>query len=721
MALGETTGDELNLRAYVDVLRRRWWIVVAVTPAAAAVALMVSLTLAPVYQSSATIAVDRTGSRLSLSADLPVPAHQSPIETFIEIARSRSVAEMAARRLGVRPSEIREAARDIQGRIRITRVRGADIIRIEGKAATAGKAASTANAVADSLLAWHVEMRRTQASASRAFIESQLQAGLISELIKAEEALSQYKAKPGQAAISEQTTLAVEKIAEFEAQRRVNAAERQGVEAALRQANATLLGQTPTIPLSVVTMEDPVSTELRQELAKLEIDRATLLDQFTPSHPQVKSTEARLAEVMSRLRDLAARQAASSTVSLNPVHQEILGRVTALRLEREALIAKERAMRAIVDRYVDDARSLPVGEMELARLSREFKIAEQTYLLLSQRLQEAKLAEASVVGDLRVVDRAIPPLRSTWPRHTANTVLAGFVGLIAGIAAAFIFEVLDATFKTPQEVGRALGLAVLATIPLRRQNGNKESRGQIAIATALHPRSPFAEAFRHLRTSLLYSSPDRPLRRILITSAGPAEGKGTVATNLAVGFAQMGRRVWLMECDLRRPVLTEVFQPRTPYGLSELLVDGLPVEDVLQNTTIANLFFLPGGTVPPNPAELLGSAKMRALLASDGREDALLVLDAPPVLPVTDSEVLAPMVDGVVLVVHLGKTPRAAAREARDHLTRVGARLLGVVVNGVPIEARRHGYYSSYYLQDEESGNGRKTKTKTGAKTGGSE
>ncbi|MCL6649835.1 MAG: CpsD/CapB family tyrosine-protein kinase [Chloroflexi bacterium] len=240
------------------------------------------------------------------------------------------------------------------------------------------------------------------------------------------------------------------------------------------------------------------------------------------------------------------------------------------------------------------------------------------------------------------------------------------------------------------------------TIPLiRRRRNDKDSR---PLLTTSHPRSPFAEAFRHLRTNLLYLSPDRPLRLLLVTSPGPEEAKSTVAVNLAAAMAQAGRRVWLVEADLRKPALAWTLGPEGTLGLTDLLVDGVPVDRALQGTEVDNLWFVPSGTIPPNPAELLGSQKMRALLEeARGGADAV-VIDAPPVLPVTDAAVLAPNVDGVLLVVWLGHTPREAARRARERLAAVGARVVGVVVHGVEA-GRRDGYYyySRYYGPEEKA------------------
>jgi len=270
------------------------------------------------------------------------------------------------------------------------------------------------------------------------------------------------------------------------------------------------------------------------------------------------------------------------------------------------------------------------------------------------------------------------------------------MSIMLGTAAVYTLESLDTTFKTPEEAGEYLGLPVLATIPLWKdaEKSNKRN-GEIPLITGEHRRMPFAEAFRHLRTSLLYLSPDRPLRTVQVTSAGPGEGKSTVSANLAIALSEMDKKVWLVECDLRKPHLALGFQPSTEFGLSELLVDGLTVDQAVHKTAIENLWLVPSGHTPPNPAELLGSRKMRAFLSGEHDGAEIIVLDSPPLLPVTDAAILAPAVDGVLLVVDLRRTYRDAARRARQQLEVVGARVLGVVVNGML--SNRRGYYAPYY------------------------
>ncbi|MCL6553189.1 MAG: polysaccharide biosynthesis tyrosine autokinase [Firmicutes bacterium] len=730
--------DEPGLRDYLSVLTRRWYLMAATTVVALAVAIGFSLGTPPVYRGQATVVVDRGSASFGLTADLTGISQQAFVDTLAELVKSRAVAEQALERLQV-PDEARPAAlRQLQAGLKVRRVRNADLIVIEAEGATPAAAASSTNALAEALLDWHVGSRRRQASAGRQFIEEQV-AAVGRELRAAEEALARYKVQGGQVSLSEQSTLAVTKLAEFEAQRRAAAAERQGVEASLRQARAALARQAPTVPASFVEGEDPVVAQIRGELAKLELDLVGLQRQFTDRHPQVLATRARIEEAKARLRRQAGRTLLSQEFAANPLRADLAGQIIKLEVERQALAAREAALAAVVGQYARDVRDLPPKEVALARLTRDFKVAEETYLLLSQKLQEARIAESQVVGDLRIVDRATPPEVPVRPRPVRTALFGALLGLMVGVGAAFVQEALDTTFRTPDEAARVLGLPLLGAIPRlatvpadngRRGafrfggwRGSRQARatprpaggndgagrsparggGQPAdvttplLMTAQRRRSPFAEAFRHLRTNLLYLSPDRPLRTLLVTSTGAEEGKSVVAANLAVALAIGGRRTWIVEADLRKPELAWAFQPASTRGLSDVLVEGTAPERALAPTQVENLSFLPAGTLPPDPAELLGSQRMRAFLAHAREQADVVVIDAPPVLPVSDAVALAPHVDAALLVVDLERTPREAARRAVDQLRAVGARVAGVVVNNVPASGRGYYYYAAYY------------------------
>jgi len=297
---------------------------------------------------------------------------------------------------------------------------------------------------------------------------------------------------------------------------------------------------------------------------------------------------------------------------------------------------------------------------------------------------------------LTLMEPALASNSPISPRTTNNMMLAAAVGLILAVGAALLLEYLDDTIKTSDDVESALKLVPLGSL-IRMAGRGYEGK----LITAEHPRSPISEVYRVMRTNLQYSTLDKPARTLLVTSASPVEGKSVTAANLAVVLAQAGLRTVLVDSDLRRPSLHKIFRLPNQHGLSNaLLQPEASLNGHVQPTELENLHVLTSGPIPPNPTELLGSRKMQALLEHLKGESDVVVLDSPPALVVTDANVLASQVDGVVLVTDAGRTRRDVAERACDTLRKVGGNILGAVVNRVPVRTSGTHYYYYYYSRD---------------------
>jgi succinoglycan biosynthesis transport protein ExoP len=304
--------------------------------------------------------------------------------------------------------------------------------------------------------------------------------------------------------------------------------------------------------------------------------------------------------------------------------------------------------------------------------------------------------------ELVVVEPAAEPLEPVSPRKLSNTLVAAMVGFLLVSGIVFLIEYLDDTIKTPEDVNRALGLNTLGTI-------GRLAKREDELVVAAQPFSPLAEAFRVLRTNVRFSSMDRPLQTLLVTSPNLAEGKSNTTANLAVAMAQAGLSVLAVDADLRRPRLHQLFDldlheegagESSLGGLTGSLLEGC-TDGRLQPTQVENLRVLPSGELPPNPAEMVSSQHMQKLLHELTQQVDVVLIDSPPVLPVADATALAQAVDGVLLVLEAGKTRRQAARHAMESLRQVGANLVGVVLNAVPT------HRGSYYYYHETYGDGR--------------
>jgi capsular exopolysaccharide synthesis family protein len=298
-----------------------------------------------------------------------------------------------------------------------------------------------------------------------------------------------------------------------------------------------------------------------------------------------------------------------------------------------------------------------------------------------------------------VVDQAELPTKPYKPNKRLNLLLAAVVGLFLGVGIAFFFEYLDNTIKTPEDVEQLIRLPSFGMVPEisseRRKRLESGAAYPVELITYAHPKSMLSEAYRNIRTSILLSFSEKPPKKIVITSANPAEGKTTTVINTAIALSQTGAKVIVVDSDMRKPRIHNIFNEENGIGLSNFLSGDGDLRSIIKKTVIPNLFYIPSGPIPPNPSELIGAGLFKNMMESLGKGFDHIVLDSPPVLGFADSIILSTNVDGVILVTVGGKTPRETLQRAKEVLQQVNAKILGVVINRVNIQRSDYGYY--YY------------------------
>ncbi len=346
------------------------------------------------------------------------------------------------------------------------------------------------------------------------------------------------------------------------------------------------------------------------------------------------------------------------------------------------------------------ARQIADTQTQIAGLQNKLTTLQANYAALLSNTQKGAL------NSINVVEPAALPRVPVGPNKLATILLAAAIGFALAAGAAYLLEYLDDSLKNPEEVQKTLQLTTLGAIPLMKADAEAE------LAALSDGQSPGAEAYRVLRTNLQFAEVERPLGTLMVTSPSPGEGKTRTAANLAAAMAQASRRVVLVDGDLHRPRLHRVFGLRNNAGLTTALLPGSHdgLEDLLQETSVPGLHVLTSGPLPPNPAELLGSTRMRQLLA-DLRERAdVIVLDSPPVTALSDAAILATQVDGVLLVLDVERTRREIATRALEALRRVQARVVGALLNRMPVSGSDYYYYYHYQysgVHDQDSASAR--------------
>jgi succinoglycan biosynthesis transport protein ExoP len=549
--------------------------------------------------------------------------------------------------------------------------------------------ARLANAHAQAYI-YHGLARRTQASeGAQGFLQESL--GELKERVEqSEAALNRYRQSMGIISLDDKENIVVERLADLNKRLTEAEADRIGIESQVRLIRTRRYESLPAVLNSA-----PIHT-LTAQAAQLENEYANLATIFKPGHP-------RLNQLQAQLKDTRRLQ-----------KEEIQKVVEGINSSYLAAAAKEKQLRTKMEEQKTAALRLKNTAVEYAVLAREVDTNRQLYDSVLQRMKEMGVSAELRASSVFVIDEAEQPRAPSSPKIRQSLLLAALLGLIGGVGVAFLREHLNNTLKTPQEVERYLRLPNLSIVPdfvslnWRRYAAPQipshlPAGGENGLGLSHHPLFVVTEAYRTLRTAILLSRAEESPKIILFTSATHSEGKTATVINTAIVFAQLGVKVLVIDADLRRPSCHQVLGVQRRPGLTELLTGLGESQEFIQSTNTADLFLLSGGSAPPNPAELVGSRKMRETLASLREHYEYILIDSSPVIPVSDAVLLSTMVDGVVLVVDSRQPPKQVVRDARTRLSFAQAKILGTVLNRVDFRNGDYAYaYRPYDPQEDQ-------------------
>ncbi len=560
-------------------------------------------------------------------------------------------------------------------RVEVAPLRNTRLVDVSVSSRYPDLATRMANTLAELFIERNMGLLQGATREATNWLSTQLEESL-KKVEESENALQRYKEKHGIVAIEDKQNIVMQRLNELNSALTQAKTDRIAKEMRFQQM-MKVAGSPDLMDALPEVINNDLIQQLRKEYVNLQNELSEISKDYTPKHPKIIGLKSKMESMENKLRD------------------EVKKVAIGIRSEFEVARAKEASLKETLEAQKKEAQALSQRSINLGILNREVENNRRIYTILLNRAKETSISEGLNTGNIRVVDRAVTPLKPIKPRKGLSLALAVVVGLLGGVGLALFFDYLDDSIKDPDDLERYLKLPYLASIP-----GVKNIRGEktaIECFVEREPHSFHAEAFRSARTSILLSSLESPPRSIIITSAGPMEGKTTVAGNLALTMAHAGAKVLLMDADLRKPRLHKIFRLDNQFGLSNLLTVSTDTPRALCGVGIDNLYVMGSGPTSPNPSELLGSTRMKKLLATLQAGFEFIIIDSAPLISVTDAVLLSPEVDGVVLVIHTEKTSWRIINRAKKQLEDVHARILGVVLNFVNV--RKSGYYNypKYY------------------------
>ncbi|MEW6386198.1 MAG: polysaccharide biosynthesis tyrosine autokinase [Thermodesulfobacteriota bacterium] len=687
-----------TLQDYLRILMKRRVAIIGVFLAVVASVALYSFRATPIYQATVRIMIERHLPRLANMRETMLFDHHSEefYQTQYKLLESRILAKKVADRLKLDKnphfahlfkkisSENPEAQKraqenlvdEVLGGIKVSPIRNSSLVDVSFTDPSPEFATQVVNTLAQSYIDLSLDLRYAASQEEAGWLQQKMTEAR-KRLEESEAKLNQYKKEQDIIALEDKETITQQKLAELN--RELVAAQTRRLEAETRYKEIKQAKDIPQV------LNHPLLQSLMAQEAKLLTEKSELSLKYGELHPRLHRLNQEIATIQGRIKALTSR-----------VNQSITN-------EYNMAVAQEDNLKKALEEVKTETQDMSDRTIHYRVLLRDVETNRAIYENMLKSLKETTATENVPATNIRIINWARTPEAPISPRKMRNIALGAIMGLFLGCAIAIGLESLDNTLKTPEELESWLEIPSLGIIPHQEMAEDSLAEKSPELVVFNSNGDMASEGYRVLRTNILFSSPGRAPFSLLVTSALPAEGKTLTAVNLATAMAMGEPAVLLVDSDLRNPSLHKIFKVPADPGLSNYLVgetDELPVVP----TVVPNLFLVPAGKIPPNPADLLGSDRLHDFLILAQKQFGRAILDSPPLLMLADASILATQVTGVLLVVKAGTVPRKSVREAMNQLLGVNAHLLGAVLNDV--QPQGEGYYSYYryhpYFADTE-------------------
>lgn len=717
--------DALSFKNQVTLLRLHWLKILFITLLVAAIAGIYALRAPDIYSSTTMLRVSKPQGNI---LEAPLIAEFSDqkstfVENEIEVLKSYSIGEKVANLLidslknnkfpqfymifshkednsHSRPVilPVYEIVKTLGKIITIEQKNNLEIINITAESVSAYEAALIANIYAKVYHDMNLGFNRLQTMNVRQFLENQ-SGDKHKKLLEAENALKEYQEKGGIVALDAQSNALIGQLTDYESKRNAAKIELSVIEKTLDDFKKELARQEPRIKdyLDKYAIE-PYLEELQKQIAQFELKKDLAFSNGTDNSRRelAGNFDLKIAELKeTRDKKLEIFKAGMLALSSDEIKQ-LVQKVLDAEVKYHGLSASYNVINSIVKDYEAKFDALPKRTIDLARLEREKRESEKLYLLIQEKYQEALINEQSTPGNVLIIDPARIPVEASKPNRKVIVIVGIMSGLFFGFGFIMIINIFDKTVKTPEDIER-LNINLVGWVPHFEYLPGSEKNGSEFIVH-YKPNSVPSEAYKALRTRIQFSKVNwDSIKTILITSSSPQEGKTTSAVNIAGSFAQTGKKTVIVDCDLRKPRVHKVLNQFKAPGLVEYIFEKASYEDIIRKTELEDLFLIPAGTIPANPSEILASAQFMKLIVKLKEDFEIIVIDSPPILAVTDAEILSRIADLSLLVAAAEITEIEVLKRAAELLQHEQGSFIGILLNNFIYKNGYGSYYKNYY------------------------
>ena len=698
-----------------EILSRKKWIFISAVLGFFSIVVIGTLLITPTYRAKSKLSIETSDTISSLLSSLgeggaraggvnPKQVGSDEYDTDIALVTIRPLLEKLIFSLTLKdrhgrimkpeeligPSLTSKLKRKMlpQPTIKVGQYQDADMLEIVSYSPNPSEAANISNKLAELYIEDRLEKKREEYKAAKSFIKSQIKM-VKEEYYNSLSEFSKFRINEKTVNLDLETENLINKIATlksgYEDNEKTILVSRKKMQESQNKLAVTDKFRKESKELG----RSEILKSLQSKLSDYLMDITKKNVEYTKEHPEFKILEKEIETAKELIKKEKKATLNSVTISVDPIYDELSKNLVDAYLDKKASLAKRRLFKKYINEYQEELLNMPLKRVENSKLELALSVNKEMYQDLLEYMMYVGIAESMTLSNIKLVETAVVPEKPYFPRKYLNFAIGLFLSIFWGLALSLFVEYIDTTIKTPEDIKHIKSLNFLGVIP------NTKLLKNMGIISTLNPTLPVVEAFRTIRSSILYASLDKPMKTIVVTSAMESEGKSSISSNISIIYSMEKKKVILIDLDLRRPTAHKFFGVPNNNGITNILAGGGALDETIIHTEVNNLDILTSGPIPPDPSSLIESQKLRDIINKLKEMYDMVIIDTPPVMAVNDATVVGRIADGILLVIESGRATFSMVDHIKELFTKAGLNTIGIVLN--KFKSHETGYYHYYY------------------------